>query len=167
MFTKLPVLGFTLVAALSAPALAFAHEECGDDKHAPARYESQRQSGSRNRSAPRDQWRGPAPRDIVLTSSDVNRDGWVTLDEALDRGRRDFGRSDRDNNRVLSRREMDRSEIERHDQNRDGRMSFREHQSAVRAHFARLDRNRDGHLARYELDERYGSPAVRSAGWWR
>jgi len=165
MITKLPVLGFTLVTALSAPALA--DDECGGDNRAPARHESPRQSGSRDHSGSRDQWRGPAPRDIVLTSSDINRDGWVTLDEALDHGRRDFWRSDRDNNRVLSRREMDRSEIERHDRNRDGRMSFREHQSAVRAHFARLDRNRDGYLARYEVDERYGTPAVRSAGWWR
>lgn len=107
MITKLPVLGFTQVTALSAPALA--HEECGDATRAPARHEGPRQSGSP------EQWRGPAPRDIVLTSSDINRDGWVTLDEALDRGRSDFRRSDRDRDRVLSRREIDRSEIDRHD----------------------------------------------------
>lgn len=159
MNIKLPMLGFTLVTALSAPALA--HEECGGDRSAPARHESPRQSG------PRDQWRGPAAPDVALTSSDVNRDGWVTLDEALAQGRRDFRRSDRDNNWVLSRREMDRSEIDRHDRDRDGRMSFKEHQSAVRAHFARLDRNRDGYLARYELHERQGRSPVRTAGWWR
>lgn len=158
MITKLPVLGFTLVTALSAPALA--HAECDDDRSGPPRQERPRERGSR------DEWRGPAPRDIVLTRSDVNRDGWITLDEALARGRSDFRRNDRDNNRLLSRREMERSEIERHDRNRDGRMSFIEHQSAVRAHFTWLDRNQDGYVARYELDERRGSSA-RSAAWRR
>jgi hypothetical protein len=166
MITKLPVLGFSLMTALSAPALAQAHEECGGKPHAPASYGGPRESGPRE-SGQRDKGRRSAPRDIVLTHSDINRDGWVTLDEALSHGRSAFRRSDRDNNQVLSRREMDRSEISRHDRDRDGRMSFREHQWAVGEHFARLDQNRDGYLTRYELDERSGSPPVRSAGWWR
>lgn len=103
----------------------------------------------------------------MLTRSDLNRDGWVTLDEALSHGRSAFRRSDRDDNHVLSRREMDRSEIARHDRDRDGRVSFREHQWAVREHFSRLDRNGDGYLARYELDERSDRTPVRTASWWR
>jgi hypothetical protein len=166
MITKLPVLGFTLITALSAPALAQAHEECGGKAHAPASHGGPRGAGPAQWGQ-RDSGRRSAPRDIVLTNSDINRDGWVTLDEALSHGRSAFRRSDRDNNQVLSRREMERSEISSHDRDRDGRMSFREHQWAVREHFSRLDRNRDGYLARYELDGRSGSPPVRSAGWWR
>jgi hypothetical protein len=177
MITKLQVLGFSLVTALSVPALA--HDQRHGAPRAPTSYEGSRHGGPHHEGprqwGPRDDWRRDrGPRDIVLTGSDINRDGWVSLEEALDHGRSDFRRSDRNHDRVLNRREMDRSEIARHDRNGDGRMSFIEHQRAVRRHFERLDRNRDGYLARYELDSRYGAPGRsapgRSVGWspgWR
>jgi len=161
MTAKLGVLGFSLVMAVSAPALA--HEQHGSTwrspSHVPQRKASPAPTGART------SWAPERSRDISLQHSDDNRDGWVTLDEALDRGRFDFRRSDRDRNRVLTRREVDHGELARHDRNRDGRMSLWEHQSAVRAHFARLDRNRDGYLARYELDPRVAP--IRRTGWSR
>jgi hypothetical protein len=163
MIGKLPVLGFALAASVSSTALA--HEDC--DHHAG--HTSHGGYG-----------RAPAPAQIPvgygdnyagrtqvdLRYADLNRDGWVTMQEALDSGRQVFHRNDRDNNRVLTRREMGRFEARRGDRNDDGRVTMYEHQRSVRARFASLDTNRDGVLARYELglEPRRSS---RSAGWWR
>jgi hypothetical protein len=159
MIAKLPLLAFTLVTAVSGAAVAHdtrerghrGHDGYGEHRHGPA---------------PRETSRGRGDTGSDLRHSDVNRDGWVTLGEALDRGRADFRREDRDRNRVLTRREVARVELQRDDRNRDGRVTMHEHQDAVRARFANLDRNRDGFLARYEL-----APAppglARSVGWRR
>jgi hypothetical protein len=147
MIVKLPLLGFALVTAVSSQALA--HESHGS-RHRPTGYDA----------------RTPAPVAVDLRYADLNRDGWVTMQEALDTGRQVFRRRDRDNDRVLDRREADRAGFRREDRNYDGRVSMREYQRAVRAHFARLDTNRDGYLGRYELGYTRAR-APRPAGWHR
>jgi hypothetical protein len=162
MIGKLPVLGFALVTALSGSALA--HEDC-DSRHGhtgPAGY-----GGYAPAAAPpvhHVEYSGRA--EVDLRHADLNRDGWVTLSEALDSGRQVFWRIDRDNDRVLSRYELGHPGARRGDRNRDGRVTLREYQRSVRARFSSLDDNRDGVLARYELglEPRRGT---RSAGWWR
>ena len=180
MIGKLSVLGFSLVTALSGPALAgdYDHHAPGGYGHgAPAGYGHGAGNGYGRGADPGYGYgRYPAPPIVHadwsaraaddLRYSDLNRDGYVSLEEALDHGRYEFQRSDRDRNRVLTRHEVDRPDLYRGDWNRDGRVTIREYQHAVRAEFARLDRNRDGFLARYELGGEPGRPR-RSAGWWR
>lgn len=177
MIAKLSALGFTVVTALGGTAAA--HENCNDASHAPASYNAPGNHAPGYHSAG-DYTPYPAYPDAAypaypaaprvdqveysgvaddLRQSDFNRDGWVTLAEALDSGRRDFYRSDRDHNRVLTRRELSRRELSREDRNRDGRVTYFEHEGAVRASFARLDANRDGFLGRYEV--------ARNASWRR
>jgi hypothetical protein len=99
-----------------------------------------------------------------LRHSDLNRDGWVTLAEALQQGRRGFRYSDRDQNHALSPREVSWGDVAREDRDRDGSISYGEYQDAIRRSFARFDTNRDGVLARYELRQPMAAP---SAGWRR
>jgi hypothetical protein len=96
--------------------------------------------------------------------SDLNRDGRVTLAEALQQGRRGFRNSDRDQNRALSPREVSWGDVAREDRDRNGWISYGEYQDAIRRNFYRFDTNRDGVLARYELRQ---STGPRSAGWRR
>ena len=171
MITKLSVLGFSLATALSGQALA--HDDCTDGSKGPAAYRAP--AGYRAPTPQRQEVRYGETRhdegrpddrraDIVdLRQSDLNRDGWVTMDEALQHGRQDFRRTDRDRNRVLTRYELPRRELAQEDRDRNGRISYQEHQAAVRWDFARYDANRDGVLARYELMGPYAS----RAGWQR
>ena len=87
------------------------------------------------------------------------------MQEALDQGRVEFRRSDRDRNRVLTRHEVRRPGFHRRDRNDDGVVTLFEYEDAVRGRFLRLDMDRDGFLARYELGLE-PPPAQRSAGWW-
>jgi hypothetical protein len=173
MIGKLSVLGFSLVTALSGSALA----------HEP--YEAPR-GPSHGHSGPGGHYGRPGPAnyggggygpaapagystsrvEVDLRYADLNRDGWVTMEEALDSGRQVFRRNDRNNDRVLSRWETGGPQVRRGDRDQDGRVTMREYQRNVRARFASLDTNRDGFLARYELglEPQRGS---RSAGWWR
>jgi len=145
MIGKLPVLGFALVTAVSSQALA--HESHGSWQHRQGRH-------------------APAVAEVDLRYADHDRDGRVTMQEALSSGRQVFRRQDRDNNQVITRREAAGAGFNRDDRNNDGRVSMREYQRSVRAEFARRDTNRDGILARYELGQ--GRPgASRAAGWWR
>lgn len=175
MIAKLSALGFSVVTALGGTAAA--HENCNDASHAPAGYNApgynapgyQSTGGyshSRPALAPRVSHVEYSGATDDLRQSDFNHDGWVTLAEALDSGRRDFYRSDRDHNRVLTRRELSRRELSREDRNRDGRVTYYEHEGAVRASFASLDANRDGFLGRYEV-ARYDVPVGRGATWRR
>ena len=183
MIAKLSVLGFSLATALSGTALA--NDDCTEGSHAPAahrapagyrgpqtpqRYDARhdgarpgdgRHGGDVGNGARRyDSVRG----DVVdLRQSDLNRDGWVTMAEALQHGRRDFRRTDRDRDRVLTRYELPRRELVQDDRDHNGRISYQEHQQAVRWDFARYDANRDGVLARYELN----APHATRAGWRR
>ena len=99
-----------------------------------------------------------------LRHSDLNRDGRVTLAEALQQGRRTFRYSDRDQNRALSPREVSWTEVAREDRDRNGWLSYGEYQDAIRRSFYRFDTNRDGVLARYELRQ---PNAPHAAGWRR
>ena len=99
-----------------------------------------------------------------LRRSDLNRDGWVTLAEALQQGRRGFRYSDRDQNRALTSREVSWGDLAHEDRDRNGRISYGEYQDAIRRTFYRFDTNRDGVLARYELR---AMAAPRSPGWRR
>jgi len=99
-----------------------------------------------------------------LRHSDLNRDGRVTLAEALQQGRRGFRYSDRDQNRALSPREVSWDAVAHEDRDRNGWISYGEYQDAIRRSFARFDANRDGVLASYELRQPMGP---RSAGWRR
>jgi hypothetical protein len=173
MIAKLSALGFSVVTAVAGTAAA--HENCNDASHAPAGYNAPGNYAPGYRSAGAYTPSRPAPRVSPveyssaandLRQSDFNHDGWVTLAEALDSGRQDFYRSDRDHNRVLTRRELSRRELSREDRNRDGRVTYYEHEGAVRASFASLDANRDGFLGRYEV-ARYDTPVGRGATWRR
>jgi hypothetical protein len=164
MIGKLPVLGFALVASVSSTALA--HEDC-DKSHghgSGASHGSYRHSPGPAPS-PVDYRHGYAGRaEVDLRYADLNRDGWVTMQEALDSGRQSFRYNDRDNDRVLTRREMGRVGVRRGDRDVDGRVTMYEYQRSVRARFASLDTNRDGVLARYELGLE-PQRSWRSAGW--
>ena len=173
MILKLPILGVALVTALAAGQAA-AHEGCPDGtaKHAPAAaprpapaYATPVGYGASGYRAPAG-YRGEVPHDDLreLRQSDINRDGRVTLDEALRHARREFRQDDRDRNRVLTWREVSQRDLAQEDRNRNGRISREEREAALRRSFWRLDRNRDGVLARHELNGRDGA---RSAGWWR
>jgi EF hand domain-containing protein len=177
MIGKLSVLGFSLVTALSGSALAHdphdtshGHGHAGPGGYGPAGHGRQGPAsygGGGYRPA------GPEPHvgyssriEVDLRYADLNRDGWVTMQEALDSGRQVFRRNDRNNDLVLSRWETGDGRVRRGDRNNDGRVTMHEYQRNVRARFASLDTNRDGFLARYELglEPQRGS---RSAGWWR
>lgn len=171
MIPKLPILGVALVTALAGQASA--HEGCPDGaaKHsghvappAPA-YATPVGYGGDGYHAPAGH-RGERYRDDLreLRQSDLNRDGRVTLEEAMRQARRDFRQEDRDQNRVLTWREVSQRELSQYDYDRNGRISRDERTDAVRRTFSRLDRNRDGVLARYELSQADGA---RAAGWWR
>jgi hypothetical protein len=170
------VLGLGFVTALAGTAAAHDGEHCQSAERAPATYQAPAPSpayatpvgyhdGYRDQRAPSG-YRGDGRSANELTElrhADLNRDGWVTLAEALQYGRRDFRVSDRDQNRMLTRREVSWSELAQDDRNRDGRVSYGEYQDAIRSSFYRFDTNRDGVLARYEL-----SPASRAGdGTWR
>jgi len=172
MIAKLSVLGFSLATALSGTALA--NDDCTDGSRGPATHRAPagyrgpqtpqrhevRYDGARHGDGRRDDVRV----DIVdLRQSDLNRDGRVTMAEALRHGRHDFRRTDRDGNRVLTRYELPRRELVHDDRDRNGRITYQEHQDAVRWDFARYDANRDGVLARYELNTSYAT----RAGWRR
>ena len=113
-------------------------------------------------------YRANAPRRVEerdeLRHSDLNRDGRVTLAEALQQGRRGFRYNDRDQNRALSPREVSWSDVAHEDRDRNGWISYGEYQDAIRRSFARFDTNRDGVLASYELRR---PMAPRAAGWRR
>jgi hypothetical protein len=166
MIAKIPVLGFAVVTALTGTAAA--HEDYhGQNRHpthyAPAGYHASGEYNVPRPSAvPYRNGAGYYQNVEELRRSDYNRDGRVTLAEAIDHGRRDFFRSDRDRNRVLTPRELSPGELVREDRNRDGRVSFREHEAALRTTFARLDVNRDGVVGRYEQ-----AGSGRATGWRR
>jgi hypothetical protein len=174
MIAKLPVLGFALVTAVSGSALAHegcetpAHASWGNHSHAQPTYAGPAYRGpAHNAPAYGNRNRGYT---AELQRSDRNRDGRVSIGEALDYGRVDFQRTDRDNNRVLTGYEYrQRGEFASEDLNRDGRVTYREHQRGVRAEFVRLDRNGDGYLMAYEIDGRGRRQPDwnRSAGWRR
>ena len=152
MIGKLSVLGFSLVTAIASPALAHDHHDSGRDRHGRADH--------------RGDYRGDyraAPAEVDLRHADLNRDGYVTMQEALDSGRQVFRRQDRNNDWTLTRHELGRPALRNDDRNNDGRVSMREYQGRVRAQFARLDINRDGYLGRRELG--YGPRGTRPAGW--
>jgi hypothetical protein len=169
------VLGFGLVTALAGQAAA---HEGGDSP--PAMYRAPAPApvyapvgnadGYRRNHPPavddRTGYRadGRAAELSELRRSDLNRDGWVTLAEAMQYGRRDFRRDDRDQNRVLTRREVSWNDLARDDRDRSGGISYGEHQDAIRRSFYRFDTNRDGLLASYELRQPRGP---RSAAWRR
>ena len=149
MIGKLSVLGFSLATAIASPALAH-------DEH----------DSWRDRQSSRGDHRGDyraAPAEIDLRYADRNRDGYVTMQEALDSGRQVFRRQDRNNDWTLTRHEVGGPVLRHDDRNNDGRVSMREYQHRLRTQFARLDVNRDGYLAPRELG--YGPRGTRPAGW--
>jgi len=163
------VLGLGFVTALAGTAAAHDGDHCQSPERAPATYQAPAPSpvyatpvgyrdGYRDQRAPAAPYAGGYRADgraanelTELRHADLNRDGWVTLAEALQYGRRDFRVSDRDQNRMLTRREVSWSDLAQDDRNRDGRVSYGEYQDAIRRSFSRFDSNRDGVLARYEL----------------
>jgi hypothetical protein len=177
MIGKLSVLGFAFVTALSSMAVA-------REPHHPGRgpaaygnpggydgpgnygrggYDGRDGRGYDGRGGGRAEY--SAATQVDLRYADLNRDGWVTMQEALDSGRQVFWQRDRNRDRVLTRYEVGGDGLRRGDRNDDGRVTLQEHQRRVRAQFARLDDNRDGFLARYELGLE-GPRPNRSVGWW-
>jgi hypothetical protein len=155
MIGKLSVLGFSLVSAIASPALA--HDE----------HDSWRGRGD-HRGDYRGHYRGDyrgAPTAVDLRYADRNRNGVVSMQEALDSGRQVFRHQDRNNDRALSHREVGGRGLGHDDRNNDGRVSMREYQRAVRAQFASLDVNRDGYLSRRELG--FAGPQTTRPARWR
>jgi hypothetical protein len=160
MIGKLSVLGFSLATAIASPALAHDAHDSWRDRHGRGDQRGDHRGDHR-----------AAPAEIDLRYADLNRDGYVTMHEALDSGRQAFRRQDRNNDWTLTRREVGYPAL-RHDRNNDGRVSMREYQRRVRAQFARMDINRDGYLGRRELGYQgprelgYQGPRdTRPAGW--
>ena len=169
MIAKLPILGFTLVTALAGQAVAHDHPHQPTTHRGPPPVQPSyaNPSGYPDRGYPdhrADGRNGAGYRADAseLRQSDLNRDGWVTLEEAMRHGRRDFRRTDRDQNRVLSRWEVSNRDLAYEDRDGNGRISYAEYQGAIRRTFARFDANRDGRLANYELN---GPSGRRPAGW--
>jgi hypothetical protein len=180
MIAKIPsLLSAAIVTAMAGQAAAHDGDGCRDGDRAPTTYSAPaptvytpvgypdahpyppppsyggREDGGRG-------YRAGAEA-LELRHSDLNRDGVVTLAEALQAGRYEFRSSDRDRNRVLTRREVSWGEFAQEDRDRNGIVSFGEHQDSIRRAFYRFDTNRDGLLARYEL----GQPGARGADWRR
>lgn len=176
MIAKIPsLLSAAVVTAMAGQAAAHDGDGCRDGDRAPTTYSSPAPTvytpvgypagapgyspagppGAR-------EYRGGAELQD-LRRSDLNRDGVVTLAEALQEGRFEFRNSDHDRNRVLTHREVSWNEFAQDDRDRNGVVSYGEHQDAIRRAFYRFDTNRDGMLARYELRQ----PGARGAGWRR
>lgn len=168
MIPKLPLLGVALMTALAGQASAHdgagRHSGHATPPAAPVGYHDGGNHGDGYRAGAFQ--RGERHWDDVrdLRQADFNRDGWVTLTEALRQARREFRHEDRDQNRVLTRREVSQRDLAQGDYDRNGRISFGEREDAIRRSFSRFDRNRDGLLARYELSP---GPGSRSAAWRR
>jgi hypothetical protein len=164
MIGKLSALGFSLVTAIASPALAHDQHDSGRDRHGRGDHRGDYRDG-------RGDYRA-ASAEVDLRYADHNRDGYVTMQEALDSGRQVFRRQDRNNDWTLTGYEVGRPALRNDDRNNDGRVSMREYQRRVRAQFARLDVNRDGYLGRRELGfgpghggPGYGPRGARPAGW--
>jgi hypothetical protein len=166
MIAKFFLASVALITAMAGSAAAHEGDRHSNDNRGPAAY--------REPAPAYDPGYRPGPPDArsagyraeerrELRHSDLNRDGVVTLAEALHHGRRGFRSSDRDQNRALTRREVSWGELAHEDRDRNGRISYGEYQDAIRHSFYRFDINRDGVLAGYEL--RAAGP--RSAGWRR
>ncbi len=189
MIHKLPLLGFVLVTASAGTALASDPHRSHDapNRYQPAAYgaagcDTARHTGNGNTGygpvgygtrSPQGYSVPPVARGgyvgsiaVDMRYADLDRNGWVSLPEALASARQVFDRSDRDRNRQLTRREVNAVALAHDDRNDDGRVTWPEHQRAVRAQFASYDRNRDGYLGRIELGLAT-PPTSRSAGWWR
>jgi hypothetical protein len=169
MTTKLAVLGFSLITALSGTALAHDgyHGAPAPTRYdAPARHEAPARYGAPVRSYTAPYAARSAFDAGDLRRSDLNRDGRVTLPEAMIAGRSEFQQTDRDHNGVLTARELSFASLRQDDRNRDGRVSYAEYESGVRQVFARSDFNHDGRLGRGEFQS--ATPwAARSPGWQR
>ncbi|HEU4581447.1 MAG TPA: hypothetical protein VFS67_24485 [Polyangiaceae bacterium] len=176
MIAKIPsLLSAALVTAMAGQAAAHDDDGCQDGARAPApapavytpvgypaAAHDHSPPGYRGREYGARAYRGGG--DVEdLRRSDLNRDGVVTLAEALQEGRHEFVNSDRDRNRVLTRREVSWGNFAHDDRDRNGIVSYGEHQESIRRAFYRFDTNRDGVLARYEL----GPAGPRGAGWRR
>ena len=173
MIAKFFPLSIALVSAVAGSAAAHDADGCESGDRTPATYQAPAPvyaTPAGYRAGPRAEY--PAPPDArqvdarnELRHSDLNRDGRVTLAEALQQGRRDFRYSDRDQNRALTPREVSWGDVAREDRDRNGWISYGEYQDAIRRSFSRLDTNRDGVLASYEL--RQQPMGQRPAGWRR
>jgi hypothetical protein len=168
MTTKLAALGFSLITALSGTALAHDGYGAGPGAthYAPARHEAPVGYGAPSRSYSAPYAARSAFDADDLRRSDLNRDGRVTLPEAMMAGRSEFQQTDRDHNGVLTGRELSFASLRQDDRNHDGRVSYAEYESGVRRVFARSDFNRDGRLGRGEFQSS-GPWAAHSPGWQR
>jgi hypothetical protein len=168
MISKLGVLSFAIVSAVSAQAAA--HDGYADPGRRGSSYPVPHPA--QHRPAAPAYSPGYRPYDASyaddLRRADYNNDGRVTAAEAGEYTRRSFARADLDRNRIITRREArgPGAELARDDRNRDGVVTYPEYAGVLRYQFQRLDTNRDGVLSRYERGERPG-PGARRAGWRR
>lgn len=162
MIAKFFPASVALVTALAGSAAA--HETHGERGAAPHRAPAPAYSAPVGHpyggNAPAGDYRAErAEERKELRRSDLNRDGRVTLAEALQQGRRGFRHADRNQNRALTPREVSWGDLAHEDRDRNGRISYGEYQDAIRRSFYRFDTNRDGVLARYELSPMGPRPA--------
>jgi hypothetical protein len=93
-------------------------------------------------------------RGFGMMHADANKDGKVTIDEALTAGKARFAAKDANKDGVLTKDELGgRGEwlFERADANKDGKLTAAESEAFVRAGFTRFDANKDGVLTADEM----------------
>lgn len=85
---------------------------------------------------------------------DTNKDGKVSLDEAVNGAKERFAKKDQDKNGALTANEIQgrgQRRFEMADANKDGRVTLAELETQVRAWFQKHDTNKDGVLTRDEF----------------
>ncbi len=122
------LLGFAGLTALSAVAFAHDGEKCG--------HEGKGRAGG------------------MMQKADANKDGKVTLAEAVAAGQARFDHKDANKDGAITKDEAKgRGErlFERADANKDDKVTRAESEALVREGFTRFDKNKDGVLSQDEL----------------
>ena len=99
----------------------------------------------------------------MMIHADANKDGKVTLAEALAAGKERFDKKDANKDGAITKDEVkDRGKrmLERADANKDGKVTRAEGETLVREIFTRFDKNKDGAITKDELPQRgqHGKP---------
>jgi len=93
----------------------------------------------------------------MMMRADANKDGKVTLAEALAAGKERFDQADANKDGAISKDEVKGRGMrlfERADANKDGKVTRAEGETLVREGFTRFDKNKDGVVTKDELPQR-------------
>jgi Ca2+-binding EF-hand superfamily protein len=92
----------------------------------------------------------------MMSRADANKDGKVTLAEALAAGMAHFDKKDANRDGAITKDEVKgRGErmLERADANKDGKVTRAEGEALVREGFTRFDKNKDGVISKDDLPQ--------------